>query len=402
MKKTGALAIVVFVIVSMLALGCTKSIEGAPPGLSEVSEFEGGSLYQSDKVFVCRLNGSYREMGRQYGGLMKAQIKQFHDEALKAIESNSRPTEEALREIPSKQYEKYPARIKNVFVGMAETSGLDIEDLKFCDSVATVAMSGELSRANCSAVAAWGPYTGGGPLVFGRNFDYPDYFKEFNDTLTVVVFNPDDGSRSTATLVNAGQVCTLNAFNDAGLMLEINDGMGSGDLATVPDRASSLIEALTSLMDASDFGFLNAELVSMLPYHAFIITASDSKEAFTYESSTSEIKKRGGREGLLVATNHFVNPEWGIRETPQPAWFEHFLADSRLRSDNLTALAEANKGKIDADTMKRIMDTPLDEGGATYSGTIYQFVAEPSERALWVQAPGFQDWTLVEYGKLFD
>lgn len=367
-----------------------------------MSEFEGGRLYKSDWLYVCQLNGSYKEMGRQYGGLMKTQIKQFHDEAMRVIESNAKPTQEALKGIPEKQYEKYPARIKDVFIGMEETSGLDLAELQFCDSVETVAMAGELSRAHCSAVVAWGPYTGGGPLIFGRNFDYPEYFREFDETLTVVVFNPNDGSRSTATLVNAGQVCTLNSFNDKGLVLEVNDGMGSGDLRSVDDRASTLVEALTFLLDSSDFTFLNSELESTLPYHSFIITASDAKEAFTYETSTSQVKRRGGTDGLLVATNHFMNPEWNIQMEQQPSWFSQFLATSKLRSDNLTALAEANKGKINANTMKAIMDTPLDKGGATYSGAICQFVAEPSEREVWVKAPGFQDWTLVEYGKLFD
>lgn len=242
----------------------------------------------------------------------------------------------------------------------------------------------------------------GGPLVFGRNFDYPEYFKEFNDTLAVVVFNPDDGSRSTATLVNAGQVSTKQSFNDRGLMLEINDGMGSGDLASPQNRMYTLIQPLTFMLDATNYITLDAELQSTLPHHATIFTAADSKEAFTYEASTSEVRRRGGNDGLLVATNHFVNPEWILNLEQKPGWLAHFLEDSRLRSDNLTALAEAQKGNMDADTMKRIMDTTVEEGGATHAGTIYQFVAEPSGREVWVQAPGFQDWTLIAYGDLFD
>ncbi len=277
MRKAIIIALTLLLVLPLLSTGCAEGTKGPSVDLEKVSEFEGGFLYKSDGIYVCQLNGSYEEMGRQYGGLMKTQIRQFHDEAMKAIVSNAKPTDEALNGIPEKQYEKYPARIKGIFTGMEETSGLSLAELKFCDSVETVAMAGELSRANCSAVVAWGPYTGGGPLVFGRNFDYPDYFKEFNDTLTVVVYNPNDGSRSTATLVNAGQVCTLNSFNDKGLMLEVNDGMGSGDLRSVENRASNLIEALTFLLDASDFVYLDSELESTLPYHAFIITASDSR-----------------------------------------------------------------------------------------------------------------------------
>ncbi len=55
--------------------------------------------------------------------------------------------------------------------------------------------------------------------------------------------------------------------------------------------------------------------------------------------------------------------------------------------------------------MKKILDTPRSEGGAIAiapDATIYQFIAVPAELDLYVQAPGYQDWVLVEYGELFN
>ena len=51
------------------------------------------------------------------------------------------------------------------------------------------------------------------------------------------------------------------------------------------------------------------------------------------------------------------------------------------------------------------MDTPRDLGGATFIndavfGTIYQFVAVPEERTIWLKAPGFEDWKVVDLGAL--
>gem|GEM_PF-4856456 len=41
------------------------------------------------------------------------------------------------------------------------------------------------------SIAAWGNYTSGGPLVFGRNYDNGPKLAEF---VSVVVYNPEDGS----------------------------------------------------------------------------------------------------------------------------------------------------------------------------------------------------------------
>lgn len=232
MKKYITGACVLLMILSLLAVGCAQGKKEPATDLEKVSEFEGGRLYRADRIFVCQLYGSYEEMGRQYGGLMKSQIRQFHDEAMNEIEKHTELPKEEFKSIPAKLYERYPARIKAVFAGMEKTSGLDLAELKFCDCVETVAMAYELEQ--------------------------------------------------------------------------------------------------------------------------------------------------------------------------QPVWLQEFVAFSRLRSDNLTALAEADKGRINANTMKKIMDTTTGEGGAIHADTIYQFVAEPSEREVWVKAPGFQDWTLINYGKLFD
>ena len=52
------------------------SIASSPnANLELVSTIEGGSLYRAAKFNVAVLNGTYREMGRQYGGLLRAQIK---------------------------------------------------------------------------------------------------------------------------------------------------------------------------------------------------------------------------------------------------------------------------------------------------------------------------------------
>ncbi len=74
---------------------------------------------------------------------------------------------------------------------------------------------------------------------------------------------------------------------------------------------------------------------------------------------------------------------------------------SMTRRRNLLALGERYKGAIDVATMKTIMDTRLEQGGATVDGTIFQVIAVPASRELWVKTPGHQDWTRVPLAPLF-
>ena len=89
----------------------------------------------------------------------------------------------------------------------------------------------------------------------------------------------------------------------------------------------------------------------------------------------------------------FRSPGW----PPPPAKYEDAIKDSKERYDNLKALAEKYKGRIDALAMMEIMDVPEDRGGATpQDRSIYQFVAAPADLKIWVKALTYSDWTEVD------
>jgi len=46
---------------------------------TEVAEFEGGKLYKMSPCHLLVLNGTHRQMGRQYGHLLKDQIHYMRD-----------------------------------------------------------------------------------------------------------------------------------------------------------------------------------------------------------------------------------------------------------------------------------------------------------------------------------
>lgn len=366
--------------------------------LKLISTFEGGKLYKADKVYVLELHGRYRQMGRQYGKLMKNQLNGLYDTAInKQFIKKRGLSYELIREVSRSLFSMYPRRFKEIYYGMSETSGMDLDKLIILDQIVVYALFSS-SSAECSGIAAWGDYTSGGPLIFGRNFDYPDYYREFAKFFTVVVFNPDDGSIPTANLGYAGQIIMLTGMNKASIFIEDNDGTLSGGRIFYDNRIPFYILELGFLLDFSSLSQLNAALHSTRSDFTYIVNVADKNIAYSYEMATFGVKRRAGiHKGLLVATNHFVDPSWGISKpfTDKP----HL---TMLRRKNLLALGEKYKGKFNAKKMMEILDIPIDKGGVTRpKHTIYQVVAVPEKLRFWLKLPGYQDWVKVDVGRLF-
>jgi len=73
-------------------------------------------------------------MGRQYGFLLKFQIESYYQKAM-----NEHPpwggnwSRADVEEFARRNYKNYPERAKEIFNGMAETSGLSIDQLILID-----------------------------------------------------------------------------------------------------------------------------------------------------------------------------------------------------------------------------------------------------------------------------
>lgn len=302
----------------------------------------------------------------------------------------------------------YTTRQLEILQGMANTSGLTITELMVLDQNTGTSFA----KFQCSYIAAWGPYTSDGTLILGRNFDW---FKPFNKLwspyLTVVVYNPTSGGHSCATVGYAGMVNGLTGINDQGLFIEMNNGTNSMGVQTfLKNRTSYLNDMLNFLWDAGSMDTLGKLIETTRPMTSVIINVANGEESFSYENAPFETRKRGPNQpGLLVATNHYMLPSWGILNRPFPT-------RSLERYDNLLKLGNKYKGTIDVNVMQAILDTTLDNGGATEvlaedTGTnpdltMYQVIAIPSEKKMWVKTPNYPDdagssWTLIDLNSLF-
>lgn len=367
-----AMRICLLVIAFFLSVlsGCSQQAKKALDGRS----------YNVDGITVLDLNGTWHQMGMQYGILAEEQIKDilaYIDLRLGADAENA----DAAARIADSLYANYPAHLKKFFDGVSESSGQSLERIKLCNAVEYV--EGEFL---CSAMAVWGGY-GAGKLVFGRNYDAYSY-REIDKDMVLTVFHPADGI-AAATVGYAGELYCVNGLNAKGIFVELNNGTPSAGNEMHWDICPSTVSLFNMLFEAGnmedvDSFFRNTQ--SSLPY---TIGVADRNEARSYEWCYDGAR-RGDvvtEEGLMISTNHYVNGEWPYTvPTDEISW------NSISRRNNLISKAEEYKGRIDVEKMKEIMSTSLEDGGPMHDLTRYQIVAVPEDMILHINIPSNGKW----------
>ncbi|RBQ25598.1 MAG: hypothetical protein ALMCE001_01000 [Methanocorpusculum sp. MCE] len=394
LKKPIFVILLLFSLV--IAAGCITSIPVSPPDNPEmtfVSSFEGGDRYLAGNYTVILLEGSYREMGRQYGGLMKTELLAEYAMLTGALEDRGY-TIDYLRSYAAAGTQSQPERMKEITRGMAETTGLTEEDLAILYYGPALYIS---MPAGCSYLAVWDNYTTDGSVVLSRNWDLPDFLEPFNQYYVLAVYQPTDGSNGVATFGPAGsQPETL--MNSAGLFIADDN---SGLVPVGQDYRPDLISEFFRLMlDYSDLSGLKTAVLTTRPNLAWIVDVGSPEGAYVFEVGLNETKVRTG-DGVVAAANHFVDPSWTLTTPP--------AAHSVSRYANLLSLAEAAKGTIDAAKMMQIRDVLLADGGATFRhadiegypySSNHHVVFVPATETLWMKVIDL-DWQKVELAPLF-
>ncbi|MDO9527802.1 MAG: C45 family peptidase [Syntrophales bacterium] len=388
-------------ILSMLLLVCvafgkTQAVAGEP-ALKPIAKYDGGLLYKAGKFNVVELHGNFRQMGRQYGHLLKDDLKKFYKLAIVDGLVKEKHLDYKLgKYVAAEIFSRCPQRFREIFYGIAETSGMELEKLLILNELVTLAhIMGD--AVHCSFIATWGDYSADGTMITGRHFDYPELFNKFADFVTVAIYNPTDGSVPTATVGFLGGIEAVTVMNRSGLFAEVNDGTPSGGNIITENRILNFIQILGFLFNSSDMTQLDAAMFSSKPAVAILLNVADENVAYSYEWPTFGIKRRGeDKPGLLVSTNHFVDPSWWIAPPPGDI-FQTFS-----RRANLLALGEKYKGKFSVKVMMKVLDTPYDKGGAQRSHNIYETIFVPKSLKLWVKTLGTSGWEAVDLARHFD
>ncbi|MDD5628926.1 MAG: hypothetical protein PHU21_07670, partial [Elusimicrobia bacterium] len=193
------------------------------------ASFEGGKRYRSGKIDVVVMEGDFHQMGRQYGGLMKDELKEFYEMAVKQLGVGTKKLswDEAVSGAKA-MLERNPFYVREWVRGMAETSGLGQEkQVLLSESILALA-----TEAGCSGLMAWGDYTKDGAVLAGRNWDLgTKALAPYQKFLTVNVFNPTGFGQGVADINYAGQTLWQTAMNQSGLYYDLQNGSMSDPTA---------------------------------------------------------------------------------------------------------------------------------------------------------------------------
>lgn len=397
MKKR--LSVILFTgMLALLVCGyasATGPVDTQGTGLKYVTEFEGGKLYGAGTIKVVELTGSYRQMGRQYGALLKDDLEAMYRTIGEVFVKKHRMSPGRLATIARAVFDRYPQRYKEILYGIADASGLGLDKAILVNAVEWLPKIGNLSFGHCSGIAAWGPYTNKGPLVFGRNNDDDVLYFDFARMMVVAVFRPNDGSIPTALINYAGVIYNATGMNADGLFLELNSGPWMGFSL---ERVSIFTTLFSYLQEYHNLAELDRAMRSTLVNLSSIINAADPDRAYSYECSLWDTRRREqDEEGIVAAANDFSLPGWNITHFDP----KREPGASQLRKGNLLALAARHKGTISPAVMMKILDVPFADGGATQKDTIYQVVAVPVQLKIWLKVPGLQGWTEIPLRPLF-
>lgn len=390
----------------LLMTGCSDSDRDRQPdkGLVLIDSFEGGDYYLSPNQLypVLNLKGDWHAMGRQYGYLLRGELRRFLDEITADIAQRGIPYPQQV-ELARDFASYYATEITELMAGIGETSGLSADEVMLANAsmmLLTQAVLGGAPPSACSALAAWGSYTPDGRLVIGRNWDIDRAsMKQYMTYLGIVVLHPDTGL-AVANIHPIGNLYLETGMNEKGLFIELNNGEQSdpGFNEIAEDSSSVLLRVLSASATLDDaYTTLCATPADL----AYIIQIADSSRAVSVERATFDCRRVDGKnEGVLAAYNSFVPPyplAWEAYITPPPPVEE----DPRLA--NLYQLADSPeyKGHLDVEGMKRLMDVPVEEGGAMHAGTVFQVIAQPETRTIWLRGVEFSDWEKVDLASLF-
>jgi hypothetical protein len=386
----------------LLALGITACGGGSG------DPYEGGrySTSPSGSFYIVALKGTFRQMGRQYGLILRDQLQAFYKEAAEdfMIGLNGATYADLLANGQA-NYNAYPQIFKDFLDGSAETNGLGRDKTYILSSMFILIMR---TGSGCSSLSAWGDYTPDRATVVGRNLDLAAAnLRRFSKYFHVVVWNPTGYAASVANIDFMGSIFYQTAINSKGIFLELQNGQMS-DTSEVLTRENTNDLLLKSLFYNLTSADVDNWFQTTMPQFGLIMNASFPDHTTIYEWSPTWSVKARNANGLISASNDFIDPSWTDPPIHLYASDTADTADTVARRTNLLALGELNKGNITPQRMMEIFDKTLTDSpaGATFPEggefkTIYSIVVQPSTLKIWLKVREYSGWEEISLGPYF-
>lgn len=348
-------------------------------------------------VTTLVLQGTYQQIGYQYGQAMKRELEEVLDILKSHYITKKNISYERLRNRAQNFYERFPLAYQLFIDNVAKGSNLDLYDIKILNAMEDMVAE----KGGCAFVSLAPTQTTTKATLIGRNYDYPAPFDLIARYLTVTVLIGNDVI-PTAIISLPGQIYCPTGINSNGLFIEVNNGMPSGGYYVEQNRQTLLISLLQAAQNSRDLSQMNKQLNALQSDYSLIVNAADRSQVNSYEfsslgmmkSTCSNPNKDSG--SAFVSTNHYLNDAWvGLPVSSDNPWM------SVTRRNNLLRLASVDK-IFSVDSFKKLMDLDIKSGGAVWDLTIYQIIFDPSDLFLYIKInKESANWNKISLRELF-
>ena len=380
--------------------------------MKKIKESGNGVLYTKGTFVIPVLKGTYKEMGTQYGELMKDEMQKVYDIVIQPQIDAGSITDEVAKKWTDRALSTFSTRNKDFYDGLQQGTGWPMEKIGMLDQINEfgVFQSKIHSFAGCTSIIAWGDASKDGNLYVGRNMDWSAAFSEFAQVLTVL--NPTDGGYRYANLGWPGMITLFTGINEHGVYIDLHDGTSMGGSVVFEDRTPFVNALCDIISETASLEAVLSRINSARPSMSVILSLADQNSGASMEcSSLADNRVRQGNDDTMVVVNTFLNPDWGIHKRDT-------VSHSLERFHNMTAKLEENKGKIDAQKVRNLMDIRLfnedgtfkKNGGCTKptqqdaDQTTHQMVTDVAQRKVWLKVPNpkyLTDWVEIDLKKLW-
>lgn len=248
-----------------------------------------------------------------------------------------------------------------------------------------------VSRAGCTAFAAWGKASAGGHLITGRNFDW-EAAEVFSRDRVVILCEPDGGI-PFISLAWAGMAGVVSGMNRAGVSVTIN-----GAPCALPDDTASpvamvardVLQKTHNLTEALDIIRKAKVFVSTI----WLVGSRADGKFVVVEKTPEGTAVRESDSESIIAANHFQTDAMKSLNRNTNFMVESTSVSRYARIDELLRSA---RGKIDSQVVAEFLrDRKLPGGataGETHRGTLnaciatHAVVMDLSDGIFWAATP---------------
>ena len=325
-----------------------------------LGRYGAGWLEEIDGYLVLHLEGTHREMGVQHGKLLADHIRQnveflVHEkgeEAVAEIGPVAIKPNTVISQIVAIQRKHVPQKYWEEIEGLAEGSGLSVEDVQAANFIPEL--------FHCSGFALMNSATKDGTLYHGRVLDYGVDMK-LQDHAVLIVAKPKGGI-PFVNVSYAGFVGSVTGMNSNHVSIGEMGGKGLGQWNGVP-MAFLVREVLESAGDLDEAVAVFRDSPRTCEYY-FVIADGKTNRAVGMEAGASKFS--------------LVQPNTAHPLLPRPVK-DAVLLSAGERYNHLVDGAEANWGQFTAEDAIRLMDRPV-----AMKSNLHNALFEPRSTKLWV------------------